>query len=417
MDKFIEPEFIEGSFRTVEDRVNFYKNCSTIYLTEDLISIFEELVLPYLLEKDIYSLIYILNKKPFLFQSVNVWKGKSISGLVKNHWDDLNHSGKQTLFLTFTSTDKDNEVALTLLQWSFMHYEDFNAPININSPIFHRFPKEVLDSEEYQNFVEKFKPEPYYTIKNSGEAFQIFTYAFLTNNHRTVDNELLDSLESLLGWDLYTNRQASSEAFGWLFKSAYKNYMTGSHFKNKVKLLLGFNEILNTYERQNVVDKIKASHPLYRDPYGDPSKIYQDLWYIKPSCFSPEMMDELSQKDDALRRLFYRHCYTNWYSFTEYQVSSLLEYGIHSVSTLTLFPSPHLPESLNLKAEYDWYEEFYTEEEREKLKDKIICYLSSFYNIKIDNDIAWSQILSILETNIIELFPLESQKETINVSI
>lgn len=410
-------EYIEGSFRNIEDRVNFYKNATSIDLGEDLISIFQELVIPYLLEKDMPSLVYILNKSFSLFSPINIWSGRSISNLIENHWNDLNNRGKETLFLSFTSTDRNNKVAMVLLEWALRSYKDFKEPNNINSPLFHKLPQQILESKEYQNFIKTLESNITYDFEDedSEEVFKAFMYAFLTDNKKMVDNHMLDQLEAAIGWDLYRNRQASPEAFKWLFESVYRNYMSGSHFKRKIQLLLGFNELLSAHKRQNVVNKLNSSHHLYQQ---NPDNIYKDLWYLKPSCFSPEIMDELAQKDETLRKTFYKHCYRNWQPLTEDQVSILFETDIHSASNLSLFPSPHLPESLNLRAEYEWYDEFYTHGESQNLKKKITSYLSSWYKTSINIDTPWSQVMSILESHIIEIFPIESSnEEETNVSV
>lgn len=407
---------VKDAFRTDESRAQFFLNDFNAEpsSTTDIITVFQELVIPYLMEKDIKLLVRILNRNPLLFKGNNVWRGNSYAKLVNEHWEDLSERSQLIIFGTFSHTDKDDETGWTLLQWALktkralFHPNYFFNPSSSNycSPIFHRYPKEITKTDKYQRLINIITPSKGIAITSNHVYFRLFMAAFLNNDNRALSSEMIKSLETSLGWDKYPVRSSSTEVFAWLFESLHKNYINhGYEYSVKTKYLLAFNEILDTPKRDQVVERIISSKPLLRK---EPEKVYADLWLVPPSCFSPEIAETLSQKDDDLKKQFYRHFYISQLPM----IPSIFEHAIQqrSTSAITFSISPYLPECLNLKAEYEWYEEYYTQEERNIFIGKIIKYLSDYYTVKIETK-SLEQLISILETNIEEQYPPISKQK------
>lgn len=92
-------------------------------------------------------------------------------------------------------------------------------------------------------------------------------------------------------------------------------------------------------------------------------------------------------------------------------VPTLFDYAVEqrSPSSMTFSTSPHLPECVNLKAEYDWYEEYYTQHERDDFISRVNSYLCRFYEINVESS-SLKQLISILESNIEEQYPSTLQR-------
>lgn len=411
---------VKDAFRTEESRAQFFLNdfnaepSTTIDLSiVDTVTIFQELVIPYLLEKDISLLVKILNRNPLLFRGSNVWRGKSYAKLVNECWENLNEKSKTIIFNTFSHTDKNDTVGWTLLNWTIdtrrdlFHSKEFFSPepSNVCSPIFHRYPKQITDTEKYQGFIKMIAPAKGISVSSDVLYFRLFMEAFLRYDYSALTSEMVNSLGTTIGWDRYPVRSSSSEIFAWFFESLHKNYIKHDfEYSVKTKYLLAFNEILDTAKREEVLRRIISSKPVLR---RDPEKIYSEMWYIQASCFSPELVEELSQKDEDLKKQYYRHFYVSGLPM----VPTLFDYAIEqrSPSAMTFSISPHLPECVNLKAEYDWYEEYYTQHERDDFISRVNSYLCRFYEVNVEAS-SLEQLISILESNIEEQYPSTSQK-------